>query len=154
MEKVCVFFGHRVIFDEEKVKAQLKRVVRELIEQGFSTFWLGGYGEFDALADKVTRELKQEFPYIQRVCVLAYLPTNKEEYQYKSQFYDEMFYPEGVELGPKKFAITRRNKFMVENADVVVASVSAKIGGAATALKHAQKLNKKIITLDSEINSG
>ncbi len=153
MEKVCVFFGHRVVFDEEKVKLQLKRVVRELIQQGFHTFWLGGYGEFDALADDVTRELKHEFPHIRRVYVLAYLPTNKEEYHYKSQFYDEMLYPEGVELGPKKFAITRRNKYMVENADVVVACVNAETGGAAYALKYAKKLKKKIITLDSEINS-
>ncbi len=150
MEKVCVFFGHRVVFDEEKAKLQLKRVVRELIKDGFNTFWLGGYGEFDALADDVTRELKHEFPHIRRVCVLAYLPTNKEEYHYKSQFYDEMLYPEGVELGPKKFAITRRNKYMVENADIIVAYVHGTTGGAALALKHAKRLNKKVITLNTK----
>ena len=147
MDKVCAFFGHRLIPNPQEIEPQLKHVVRELIKNGFNTFWLGGYGDFDQLAQKVTRELKKEFPYIQRVLALAYLPTNKEDYQFKSLYYDMMFYPEGVECVPKKFAITKRNRYMVENADVVVAYVNAETGGAAYALKYAKKLNKKIIEL-------
>ena len=148
MSKVCVFFGHRFVADPEVLEPQLKRVVRALINEGVDTFWLGGYGDFDKLAERVTKELKVEFPHIQRVLALAYLPTNKEDYQYKNAFYDLMFYPEGVEEAPKKFAITKRNRYMVENADVVVAWVNAETGGAALAIQHAQKLKKKVILLN------
>ena len=147
MTKVCVFFGHRLVLDEEKIKAKLQKTVRDLIQKGVDTFWLGGYGEFDALAEQVTLDLKHEFPHIQRVFALAYLPKNKEDYLYMEKLYDFMFYPEGVEVGPKKFAITRRNKYLAEHADIVVAYVTGESGGAYQALKYAQKLNKKIILL-------
>ena len=147
MGKICVFFGHRQILHPKQVEAELKRVVENLIIEGVDTFWLGGYGEFDHLAAKVTHNLKFTFPHIQRLLVLAYLPTNREDYQFKKRFYDLIFCPEGVELGHKKFAIIRRNKYMVEKADVVVAFVKTDVGGASRALKYAKKLKKKIILL-------
>ena len=154
MGKICVFFGHRFVPEPEKIKQKLKAVVRDLIQEDTDTFWLGGYGDFDHLAEDVVRELKAEFPHIKKVLALAYLPQNKEDYQYKSQFYDDLFYPEGVENGPQKFAITRRNKYMAENADVIVAYVHGTTGGAALALKHAKKLKKIIILIDPETSSG
>lgn len=149
MGKICVFFGHRFVPEPEKIKQKLKAVVRDLIQEGTDTFWLGGYGEFDTLAEDVVRELKAEFPHIKKVLALAYLPKNKEDYQYKSQFYDDLFYPEGVEIGPKKFAIPRRNKYMAENADYIVAYLNTKSGGAFYAVQIARKLNKKMIILNT-----
>ena len=144
---ICVFFGHRFILESEKVEAQLKRVVENLIQEGVDTFWLGGYGEFDAMATKITKKCQAAFPHIKRVLVLPYLPTNKEEYQLTRLYYDEIFLPEGVEIGPPKFAIIRRNRYMVANADIVVTCVDRKTGGAAQALKQAKHLKKRVIEL-------
>jgi len=149
MGKICVFFGHRFVPEPDKIEKQLKQVVRQLIQEGVDTFWLGGYGDFDKLAEDVVRELKAEFPHIKKVLALAYLPQNKEDYQYKSQFYDDLFYPEGTELGPKKFAITRRNKYMAENADYIVAYLNTDSGGAFYAVKIAKKHHKKMIILNT-----
>lgn len=40
-------------------------------------------------------------------------------------------FPEGIELVPKRFAISFRNRFMVEQSDTVIAYVVSPCGGAA-----------------------
>jgi len=46
-----------------------------------------------------------------------------------------------------KGAITKRNRFMVEQCDLVIAWVNHEGGGAYDALKYAKKLHKDIINL-------
>ena len=52
---------------------------------------------------------------------------------YDSSLYDGTTYPP-LEENPKRFAITKRNEWMVEQADVVVAYVKHDWGGAAAAV--------------------
>ena len=65
---------------------------------------------------------------------------------YQNARYDSILYLE-IEDKPKRYAITYRNKYMVETADYVVAYVSHDWGGAYTAYKHAQRKGKKIFNL-------
>ena len=73
---------------------------------------------------------------------MAYLPKEKEEVQLY-----ETIYPAGIELVPPKFAISYRNKWMVENSDYVVTYIKRPQGGAAQFYELALRKNKKVINL-------
>ena len=62
--------------------------------------------------------------------------------------YDVILYP-ALETVPPKAAIARRNEKMVDGADVVIVYVKRTHGGAAHALRHAQKASKRIYNLYS-----
>ena len=148
MGQICVFFGHRFIPNQSLVKAGLTDVILDLIRsKGVDEFWLGGYGDFDHLAFEVLRSIKKEHPTITRSLALAYLPTNQEDYDWKKSSYDHVFCPEGIEEGPLRFAICRRNKWLAQNADFVVCYVDTQSGGAYQAVRIAKSAGKTIINL-------
>ena len=75
--------------------------------------------------------------------VLAYLPTKKSEYD----DHTNSILPEGIETAPKRFAISYRNKWMVEQSDIVVTYVTHSFGGAAQFKEMAEKQGKTVIEL-------
>ena len=58
--------------------------------------------------------------------------------------YDGTFYPP-LEKVPRRFAISKRNEYMVNEADIVVAYVTHDWGGAAKTLAYARRKQKEII---------
>ena len=133
------FCGHREINDRESVKQWLNCVCLDLIEQGAREFYLGGYGEFDLLCAVTLREMQKRYPHIRLILVLPYLNSH-----ILTAGYDETLYPP-LETVPKKFAISRRNEWMVQECDLVIAYVTYGWGGAAKTLEYAKKKKKKII---------
>ena len=53
------FCGHGQVSDSVEIMDWLRAVTRDLIKRGGTTFYLGGYGEFDSLAAAVLREQKK-----------------------------------------------------------------------------------------------
>lgn len=141
------FCGHAQISQSEKIEKWLYDVTQKLIEQGATTFYLGGYGAFDSLAASVLREQKKRYSQIELVHVLAYLNTGRD-----TSGYDSTVYPP-LETVPRRFAISHRNRWMVESADVVVAYVLHDWGGAATTLRCAKQKKKQIISYRDEMGS-
>ena len=133
------FCGHSQIWKREEVEKWLFNVTKKLIQQGATTFYLGGYGAFDSLVASVLRELKKDYPQIELILVLAYLNTERN-----TSGYDSTVYPP-LEDVPRRFAITHRNRWMVDVADVVVAYVLHDWGGAATTLRYANQKAKRSI---------
>ena len=58
--------------------------------------------------------------------------------------YDGTVYPP-LESVPRRFAISRRNEWMVQESDTVVAYVTHGWGGAAKTLDYARRKNRRII---------
>ena len=141
------FCGHAQISQSEKIEKWLYDVTQKLIEQGATTFYLGGYGAFDSLAASVLREQKKRYSQIELVLVLAYLNTGRD-----TSGYDSTVYPP-LETVPRRFAISHRNRWMVESADVVVAYVLHDWGGAAKTLRCAKQKKKQIISYRDEMGS-
>ena len=138
------FCGHAQVAQIEVIKAWLCAVTQRLIERGATTFYLGGYGAFDSLAAAVLREQKKRYPQIELVLVLAYLDARKS-----ISAYDNTVYPP-LESVPRRFAISHRNRWMVDTSDVVVAYVLHDWGGAATTLRYAKRKKKQIISYCKE----
>ena len=136
---IVTFCGHREIQEPEKVRKWLYEAVEALIREGADCFYLGGYGQFDSMAAGVVQKLKQKYPHIRSVIVLPYLGR-----EYNTSGYDESNYPP-LENVPRRYAISKRNEYMVDNADVVVAYVVYGFGGASKAHKYAERKQKRII---------
>ena len=66
--------------------------------------------------------------------------------RYDNKLYDASMYPpiEGV---PPKFAILKRNEWMMEKADLIISCVKRTSGGAYKSLKKAISKKKKIINV-------
>lgn len=136
---IVTFCGHSDAPQTAELKLWLTERVESLIQSGATQFLLGGYGSFDRLAACVVWELKQQHPGIESILVLPYLDRRVDTTRY-----DGTVYPP-LEKVPKRYAISHRNRWMVENADVVVACVCHGWGGAATTLEYAERKRKRII---------
>lgn len=134
-------FGHGDVPGTEELRCQLKAVVEQLAVRGATEFLLGGYGAFDEMAAGVVRELNQQQKNVCAVLVLPYLERKADV-----SGYDSAIFPP-LETVPKKYAISHRNRWMAENADVIVAYVNHSWGGAAAALRYAIAKKKEIIQL-------
>ena len=138
------FCGHSTVYPIEPVEAWLRETVASLILRGADKFYLGGYGVFDQMAAAAVWAQKTQHPYIASVLVLPYLDR-----KVISEHYDYTTYPP-LESVPKRFAISRRNQWMVDNSDILVAFVTHDWGGAATTLKYAERKKKEIIRYTEE----
>ena len=138
---VCAFFGHRECYGLEA--EVLCNAIESLICQGVDTFYVGDQGQFDAMVCSALRQLRQVYPHIRYGVVLAYLPTHREKHERPS----DTMYPEGIENGPPRFAIERRNRWLVDQADYIVCYIRHPWGGAYRFSQLAQKRGKHVINL-------
>ena len=99
------------------------------------------------MAAKSVAEMKEEYDNIQSILVIPY-----PDRAYDLSFYDSTIYPP-LEKVPPKFAITERNKWMVENSDVLIAYVNHGWGGAAATLEYANCKKKTIINIVDKKNT-
>ena len=138
------FFGHRDA--PESLYAPLKEVLTDLIEhRGADSFYVGNEGVFDRLVQKVLRELSVQYPHIECTVVLAYLP--RAPLAQDADKYESTLYPEAAANAPARFAIDRRNRFMIEESDLAVTFVKTSYGGAAKAKALTQRKGKQILEL-------
>ena len=145
---VCSFLGHKDT--PGAIYLQLVAVIEELItESGVTSFMVGNHGSFDSMVLTALRKLKESHPHICYNVALAYMPTQKQEYE----LYDssETFLPEGIETVPKRFAITWRNKWMVRESDIIICYITHSWGGAAQFVEYAKRQNKVIINLADRV---
>lgn len=133
------FCGHSDTPYSDEVRQWLYKVVRELIEQGAAKFYFGEYGNFDRMAASVVWNLKKQHLNIQSILVLPYLDK-----RFDAPYYDEKTYPP-LENVPRRYAIAHRNRWMVDNSDVIVAYVRHSWGGAAKTLERARRKGLTII---------
>ena len=135
------FFGHKDT--PKEIEPTLRTTLVDLIENhGAIKFYVGNNGNFDTMVRRQLENLSQAYPITYNV-VLAYLPTKKSEYD----DYTNTILPEGIETVHKRFAISWRNKWMIQQSDVVVTYVTHNFGGAAQFKEMAEKQGKTVIEL-------
>jgi len=139
---VCTFFGHSECYGLDR--NVLRSTIEDLIKQGTTEFLVGNHGNFDAMAFSCLRELNKEYPEISYSVALAYLPTRKQEYDI---YHGHSFYPEGQENGHPKFAIERRNRYLIQSADICVCYIDHTFGGAYKFARMAKRRGLRVINL-------
>ena len=78
------------------------------------------------------------------------LPYNVKNAEYYEKYYDSVIIPENLHRAHPKAAITLKNRWMVEEADLVITYVTRNEGGAYRAMQYAKKLNKEVINLPTK----
>lgn len=138
---ICTFFGHRDC--PESVKEELQTTIEELICQGVDTFYVGDTGLFDTYVKTTLMTVQKRYPHIHYAVVLSHLPLPNKH----PKFNAPTLFPEGLEKCPARFAIERRNQWLVKQADWVVCYVHHPFGGAYKFAQLAKTRGKTIINL-------
>ena len=141
---VCTFFGHKDT--PKEIEPTLRSTLIDLIEnKNVNVFYVGNIGNFDTMVRRQLEDLSQTYPIAYHV-VLAYLPTEKN----KDDNLTNTIYPEGLETVPKRFAISWRNKWMIQQSDIVVTHVTHSYGGAVKFKEMAFRQGKNAIEISGE----
>ena len=144
---IITFCGHSDFLFSDDVKQQLKNILlNEIRKNPTCKFYLGGYGDFDGLCLRTLKELKNDFPEIELIFITPYLDKNYSKLEFAKYYYDEVIFPP-LENVPRKFAILKRNEWMVDEADLVLSYVTYSWGGAAKTLEYARRKKKTFINL-------
>lgn len=148
---IVTFCGHgyynACAEDERKISEILDRCVGDTPVE----FFLGGYGDFDSFAWSCARKYKEKHGQAKLVYITPYLLTDKrnDPFEYKKDRFDLVLYP-GLENVPPKFAISRRNRWMVEQADLVIAYITHTYGGSYATYTHAKRKKKLLYNIARE----
>ena len=140
-------FGHREINNLQHIDDQLVPIIKELIQTKLHvSFLIGRNGEFDEYAASLIKCVQREVgkENSDMTLVLPYAVANIE---YFEKYYDSIIIPESVHGTYIKAAITLKNRWMIEQSDLVIVYVERDSGGAYMAMKYAEMLEKNIINI-------
>ena len=116
--KSCFFIGHREASSE--IMPALKAAIEQhIVEYGVTEFIVGHYGGFDRMAAKVVIDAKKRYPGITLSMLIPYHPTERPVELPPG--FDNTFYPPGMEKVPRRLAIVRANRYMVDHVDYLIA---------------------------------
>lgn len=136
----CFFIGHREAGNELR-PALTEAVERHIIEYGVSSFMVGRYGNFDKLAAGAVIDAKKRHPEVTLTLLLPYHPFDRPIPTPKG--FDGTFYPPGMETVPKRVAIVRANRYMMENSSHLIAYVWYPASNAREILEAALKRQER-----------
>ena len=138
------FFGHKDA--PISIQNHLINILTDLIEhKGANIFYVGNHGNFDRLVQAVLSQLESKYPHIRYFIVLAYMPRQTDSTRQSDQ--SHTIFPYEMATAIPKFAISKRNQWMLQKSDVVVTYVTHSYGGAATFKQLAISRKKQIIEL-------
>ena len=138
----CTFFGHSECYELDV--SILKMTIEDLINKGIDTFYVGHNGNFDNLVFGALIDLQKIYPNISVTVVLAYLTTQNTKHD---PYQGYTIYPEDVAEAPRRFAIDRRNRWMIEHSDFCICYITHTWGGAYKFVSLAKKKGLKITNL-------
>ena len=116
--KSCFFIGHREA-SEEIFSALTEAVEHHIVHCGVTEFIVGNYGGFDRMAARTVISAKALHPEISLLLLLSYHPAERP-IEIPPGF-DGTFYPPGMESVPRRYAIARANRYMIDHVDYLIA---------------------------------
>lgn len=146
--KKCFLIGHREA-SEEIYSALYTAIEAHIVCCNVREFVVGHYGNFDRLAARAVKEVKRWYPNVKLTLLLPYYPTTQKEFL--SDGFDSTLYPSGMEDVPKKAAIIRANRYMIEHTDYLITYAHHSASNAVKLLAYARKREKKGLIQITEI---
>lgn len=144
---IVTFCGHSTYIPKCEDETKVLQIVENHANGENIEFYLGGYGNFDFFAKKCAEKYKSIHKNTKIVFVTPYINDwLNERRDYFENEYDEIIYPE-LESVPFRFAISKRNEWMAEHSDLVIAYVCVDFGGAYAFFKHAIRCNKDVVNI-------
>ena len=120
--KACCFFGHRNIWEVDRLRKDLYKIIEDLIVfEMVSVFYFGSKSDFDELCREVVSELKKKHPHIRRIYVRAEFPYIDDSYRdMLLEHFEDTYFPERA-INAGKAVYVERNYEMIDKSDFCVA---------------------------------
>lgn len=143
---VCSGFGHREFYgSSQKLYELLENMI---VQYKVTTFWTGGMGDFDSEMIFAVKNLQRKYPFIELILIKPYFSNHLNTFkEYYERTFNDVIIPDVLSGCHPKAAITKRNRWIIENSDYIVFNIHRDFGGAFTALKYAKQLKKEIFML-------
>ena len=150
--KSCFMFGHGDA--PESIMPRIQAAIEaQYRDNGVTVFYVGNRGSFDRMATAAVKQVKQRFPEISLILVLAYHPG--ERAVDLREGFDGSYYPP-LENVPKRYAIVRANQHMIDTVDSVICYVNH-VGNTRKLLEYAVRKQRnnggKLINISDEKNT-
>ena len=150
-EKTCFLIGHREAPDS-LLPILGAEVERHITEYGVTDFVVGRYGRFDGIAARCVKAAKKRHTEVTLTLLLPYHPYDRPTPTPPS--FDCTFYPPGMETVPKRVAIVRANRYMVDYSDYLIAYAWHPASNARNLVEYARRHERQgrmKITLPSKL---
>ena len=119
----------------------MEAIEQHIVEYGVTEFIVGNYGGFDHMAAKAVIAAKERHRGITLSMLIPYHPAERP-IKLPSGF-DNTFYPPGMEKVPRRFAIVRANRFMVDHVDYLIAYAWHPASNARDLVEYAKKREQR-----------
>lgn len=146
---IISFIGHSKAPQTSQLKEEIQKTILNYTNKKENNlFYLGGYGNFDHLCACAVKELQNTHHNFISFFITPYFNDHSKQLKniWESGLYDHILYPP-IENTPYRFAICKRNKFMTDVSDLIIAYVKYTWGGAYTSYLYAKQKRKKLINL-------
>ena len=151
----CAFTGYRPQkmvfgFNESdprciEFKARLHDTIEDLIGKGFSHFLSGGAMGMDMFAAEAVMDLKEKYPWIILEMVSPFdTQAAKWQPEYRARhdrLFEEADMVTVISHEYTRACLFRRNRYLVDNADLLLAAYDGKPGGTAMTVDYAHAID-------------
>ncbi len=146
----CTFAGHKEVYQSGVEQRLTETLDKILATDDEFVFYNGGMGSFDGMCATAVKAAKRRYPdkKITLILVQPYMSNSLNTYkEYYEQRYDEILIPAELDGVHYKSAIGKRNRWMVDNSQYLIAFVYRSFGGALTTLRYAERLKKQVFNI-------
>jgi hypothetical protein len=140
---IVTFCGHSDFIATKEHENRILSILEKEVGNETAELFLGEYGSFDKFAYQCAKKYKALHSNVALVYVTPYFENINDDIKNR---YDRIIYPE-IEKIPKRLAIIFRNRYMIEQSDVVISYVKREYGGAYKTYSFAKKKGKIIYNL-------
>ena len=138
--KSCFFIGHRDA--PESLSKKLDDAIEEhIVHFGVNSFAVGNYGRFDWMSQKALSRAKKRHPDILIRVAIPYHPALVR--LELPEGFDSFYFPEGQENVPRRAAIPRLNRTLINESAFLIAYVRFIFGGSYSVMEYAGKREKR-----------
>lgn len=163
MNKTCCFTGYRPKslpfgYDEgaegcKRLKALLtESIEKQITENGVTHFISGMAMGVDIYAAEAVLELKEKYPHITLECAIpCETQANRWSEGWRNRYFDIIYRSDDAQMLQTHYTsdcMMKRNKYMVDNSDVVIAVWNGEKSGTRNTVDYALKNGKKVIIID------
>lgn len=159
--KTCAFTGYRPSkmpwgYDETDARCvefrfRLREALEYLIGQGYTDFLSGGALGFDQMAAEMMLSLRERYPWVRLIMVIPFdgqadkwSQEQRERWLSIIEASDKVIH---ISHSYNKGVFFRRNHYMVDHADLLLAAYDGQPGGTAGTVAYARRHGVRVVRL-------
>ena len=139
-------------------KNRLRDTIEMLIWEGYTHFLSGGALGMDMYAAETVLELRQKYPWIGLEMVIPYdSQADRWEEVYQSRYSILLEAADIITCTGHEYtkgALFRRNRYLVDNADLLLAAYDGQPGGTQMTCDYAKKVGVEICKIPPEVRKA